>query len=170
MSGDDLKILIIEGDEDDYLVIRDLFASILGKKYVLDWVQDYDEARREIDRCRHDPYVLDYRLDGGSGLDLLQDAKEKDCKAPIIVLTSYGDYEIGLKTMEAGAADYLVKGEISPPLLERSIRYAIERSRAREALGKVREELEERVEQRTAELAEKNVALKKSAEKTKRFA
>src|SRR5437016_13426824 len=54
--------------------------------------------------------------------------------APIILLTGQGNRQVDLQAMEAGAAEYLIKGELTPPLLERTVRYAIERKRAEETL------------------------------------
>jgi light-regulated signal transduction histidine kinase (bacteriophytochrome) len=72
--------------------------------------------------------------------------------------------------MKAGAADYLPKDYLTSPLLERSIRYAIGHSQAKQALRSARDELEKRVEERTAELAAANEALRKSVDKIKQFA
>ena len=77
------------------------------------------------------------------------------CRAPVILLTGEGDRDLALKALDAGAADYLVKGEIDAAALERSIRYALQKKQ--HAL-----ELEEKVAERTAELEEANAALRES--------
>src|SRR5207237_7264187 len=74
--------------------------------------------------------LVDYRLGAQNGIDFLRAALEQGCQAPIILLTGQGEREIDLEAMKAGAADYLVKGGLNSGLLERSIRYAIERKRA----------------------------------------
>ncbi|HMJ66335.1 MAG TPA: PAS domain S-box protein, partial [Candidatus Binatia bacterium] len=65
-------------------------------------------------------------------IELLREAQEKGCKAPIILLTGQGEHEVDIEAMKAGASDYLVKGQLDAGLLERSVRYAIERHRAAE--------------------------------------
>lgn len=134
MEKRQLRILIIEDDEDDYILVRSLLADISEKRFLIDWVSTYEAALHEMSNCRHDVYLLDYRLGEESGLELLRKAVQRGCKAPIIFLTGFGDYEVDVRAMKAGAADYLVKGYINGPLLERSIRYAIERRRAENQL------------------------------------
>src|SRR3989339_763218 len=107
----------------------------------------------------YDVYLLDYRLGGHTGLELLHEAAERNIKTPLIFLTGYGDHRIDLEAMKAGAADYLVKDQINAPLLERSIRYAIERKHSEDAIRKHKEHLEEIVEERTAELRRANEKL-----------
>jgi PAS domain S-box-containing protein len=70
-----------------------------------------------------------------NGLELLQEAVANGCKAPIILLTGQGDHEVDIEAMNAGAADYLEKDKLGAPLLERSIRYAIERKRAEQKIS-----------------------------------
>jgi len=65
-------------------------------------------------------------------LELLDEAVKNGCKVPIILLTGKGAREVDMAAMKAGASDYLDKGEIGPSLLERSIRYSIERHRTLE--------------------------------------
>jgi PAS domain S-box-containing protein len=67
-------------------------------------------------------------------LDLLHEARQQAIDAPVIMLTGRGSRTVDLEAMEAGAADYLVKGRIDPEVLERAIRYALERHRAAQAL------------------------------------
>jgi PAS domain S-box-containing protein len=91
---------------------------------------------------------------------VVRKAVARGCKAPIILLTEHGSYELDLAAMESGASDFLNKGEVSPSLLERSIRYAIERKRNEDALLQAQEALEQRVEERTRELQLANQELR----------
>lgn len=127
MADGATRILLIEDDEDDYLLTRDLLGEIKTKRIELEWVNTYEAGLEAIGRNRHEVYFVDYRLGQGNGLDLLREAIANGCRAPIILLTGQGDREIDVEAMKIGAADYLVKTQISAPLLERSIRYALER-------------------------------------------
>ncbi|MBD1861162.1 MULTISPECIES: EAL domain-containing protein [Trichocoleus] len=129
-----IKVLLVEDDEDDYVLTRSLLSEIEGDKFTLEWVQTYEAALTVMGQHRHSIYLIDYRLGLHDGLELLQAAIAQGCRAPIILLTGQGDQEIDLAAMQAGAADYLVKGRIDAALLERAIRYAIERKRTLEAL------------------------------------
>lgn len=83
---------------------------------------------------RHDVCLLDYFLDRGTGVDLLEQARSQAIRTPIILLTGKGRRDVDLQAMKSGAADYLVKGTGDAEALERSLRYAVERHRAQKAL------------------------------------
>jgi PAS domain S-box-containing protein len=159
MAEKGIRVLLIEDDEDDYILIRTLLSKT-PSPFHLDWVQSYDAALREVGKRLHDVYLLDYRLGEQDGLELLKAAMNMGCAAPIIFLTGLGNYKLDTEAMRAGAADYLVKGQVTAELLERSIRYSLERKQTGEALQRARDALEERVRERTAELAEVNAALR----------
>ena len=136
MSVHKLRVLLIEDDEDDFVLLRSLLSQIQmirSTGYELDWVCDYDSGLKAVCSGEHDICLLDYRLRECNGLDLLK-AVAKGCTPPIILLTGQGDYSLDIDAMKAGAADYLAKEELSPSLLERSMRYAIERKRAAKAV------------------------------------
>src|SRR5688500_10312045 len=107
-----LKVLLIEDDEDDYLITRDLLKELRGAGCELDWVRTYDQALTAMKKNAHDVYLLDVRLDERDGLDLLRQAVAGGCRAPIILLTGHADHEIDMEAMLAGAADFLVKGQL----------------------------------------------------------
>ncbi len=134
MDKEQIKILLVEDDEDDYIMTRDLISEIEGANFKLEWVKTHDEALKVMDGNKHDVYLFDYRLGEVTGLELLRKVEENGCKAPVIMLTGQGDKEIDMEAMKAGAADYLVKGQINAGLLERSIRYAIERKKSEEQI------------------------------------
>lgn len=131
------RILLIEEDEDDYILTKDLLAEAFGSAFHLDWVQSWNRAIECVDGARHDVYLVDYRLGARTGLELVRKAIEMGCSAPFIVLTGQGNREIDFEAMRTGAADYLVKHELSAPLLDRAIRYAIERSRSERRLAEL---------------------------------
>lgn len=145
-----LRVLLIEDDEDDHYLIRLSLDEAFGSGYALEWVRDYEAGRVALLRCGYDVCLLDDHLGQGSGLNLLREAH--DCRAPVIMLTANTDYDADFRAMKAGVSDYLLKGEFSPRLLERSIRYAIERRHTESELEEYRENLERLVHQRTAEL------------------
>jgi two-component system sensor histidine kinase/response regulator len=86
--------------------------------------------------------LFDYHLGHADGLELLREAMARGCKAPIILLTGNDNLETDIEAMKAGASDYLVKGHLDERLLERSIRYALERTRAQADLLEYAHEIE----------------------------
>ncbi|MGE3973695.1 MAG: sensor histidine kinase [Bdellovibrionales bacterium] len=125
MSENELRILLIDDDEDDFVNIRDLLREIKGVKYHLTWKSTYQTGLDELAQAKFDACLLDFRLGGHTGLELLQEAQRLGKSCPIIVLTGHGDFELDVQAMQMGAADYLVKGQITSLLLERAIRYSI---------------------------------------------
>ena len=108
---------------------REFLAEIKGAQFELDWASTLEAGLAEITRGRHHVYLIDYRLGKDSGLELLREAILHGCRHPIILLTGKGDHQVDAAAMAAGAADYLVKGEIDAAALERSIRHSILRKR-----------------------------------------
>jgi PAS domain S-box-containing protein len=137
MNNSPIKVLLVDDDEDDYILTRDWFDEFQVTGSELEWVSSYARAREAIAQNRHDIYLVDYRLGEGNGLELLSEAIANGCVTPFILLTGKGDREIDIEAMKAGAADYLEKSQMTAPLLERSIRYAIERKQTEQ---KIREQ------------------------------
>lgn len=134
------KVLLVEDDEDDYIITSGLFRDIQEKKFEIEWIRSYDSALEVMSKNQHDVYLVDFRLGIKNGIELLEQATANGCTAPIILLTGQGDSEIDLAAMQAGAADYLIKGQIDASGLERAIRHAIERTHT---LDKLRQALQE---------------------------
>ncbi|MEO6725943.1 MAG: ATP-binding protein [Blastocatellia bacterium] len=124
-----LKVLLVEDDEDDYLITRDLLAEIGGDRFVLDWAASYETGRVKMAGASYDVYLFDYRLGAHSGMELLRQTRANDDLTPIIMLTGQEEREVDIEAMRAGATDYLVKGRLDASVLERAIRYAIEEKR-----------------------------------------
>jgi signal transduction histidine kinase len=161
MDKHDVRILLVDDDEDDYLLTRDLLADIPDSRFQLDWVPDPDAALETMCRNEHDLFLIDYQLGRTNGLSLLRKAMELGSTIPMILLTGQGERAIDLGAMQAGAVDFLEKGRLDSALLERSIRYTLQGK-------KHADELERGVRERTAELALANQALQAEvAERTR---
>lgn len=129
-----LRVLVIEDDEDDFFIARNLLSKARSISCELEWVQSYDQGLEELVSESYDVCLVDYRLGARNGLDLIREATEREVATPMILLTGQGDLQVDLSAMAMGAADYLVKGQIDAQLLERAIRYARERRRAEERI------------------------------------
>jgi PAS domain S-box-containing protein len=129
-----IRVLLVDDDPDDQLLTRDLIDEIETGQYRLDVASTYEEGRNALARREHDVVLLDYYLGGRTGLELLEEGPGLGCTAPLILLTGLGDRAVDDAAIQAGAADYLVKGQITPVLLERAMRHALERSRTLQAL------------------------------------
>jgi DNA-binding NtrC family response regulator len=132
MDASRIRVLLVDDDHDDYVILRDLFLDIEVGKFQLEWTETYDAALEKMVSNEYDVCLIDYLLGERNGLELLNEAVRNGCKVPIILLTGKGAREVDMAAMKAGASDYLDKGEIGPTLLERSIRYSIERHRTLE--------------------------------------
>jgi signal transduction histidine kinase len=147
-----VRVLLVDDDESDFVLTRDVIADIPGGGYTLDWESEFEPAVEAICRGNHDVYLVDYRLGGHTGLDVLAAIRARHATGPVILLTGVGQPEIDRAAEEAGAADFIEKGRLDPVMLERAIRYAL-RQRAQEL------ELERKVAERTAALTTANEAL-----------
>jgi signal transduction histidine kinase len=138
MKNEAIKVLLIEDDEDDYILTRELLSEVKGGEYALDWASSYKEGLEVARRREHHVCLVDYRLGERSGVHLIREARNFGLTTPMILLTGQGDHEVDVAAIEAGATDYLVKDETPAGRLERTIRYAVklntERCRAEEAL------------------------------------
>lgn len=134
MKENTVKILLIEDDEDDYVLTSELLAEVKSTRYEIDWVSKYADAMPALRSGCYDVCLIDYRLGEGNGIDLLREAAAAGCYTPMILLTGQGDKEIDIEATEAGAADYLVKGKIEAAVLERAIRYAKAKGRMLETM------------------------------------
>lgn len=135
MNRKKFKVLLIDDDGDYAFLIRE-FLSPRCERFV--WVQDDDEALNLIESfSEFDAVLVDYYLKEQSGLQLITRAREKHPYLPMILLTAMDDGSVDDEALSSGASDYLDKGEITPSLLERAIRYGIQRSQTLEALSRM---------------------------------
>ena len=153
------KILLVEDDEDDFVLTRDMLVKSSASQYTLDWARTYAEGLRKALEQSFDTILMDYELGFHTGLDLTRELSNQGIRAPVILLTGRGNYNIDLEAMQVGATDYLAKSEATPASLERSIRYAISQKQGEEELRNAKQDLEARVQERTSELTQKNKAL-----------
>ena len=128
LSQNQIKILIIDDDEDDYLIITDYLKEINKTKFIIDWCNNYQSAVEKFRSKAYDIYFVDYRLGNKTGLELLKDAIRLQCADPIILLTGKGNRAIDIEAMKSGATDYLIKSELNTEKLERCIRYSLDRA------------------------------------------
>jgi two-component system, cell cycle sensor histidine kinase and response regulator CckA len=149
-----VHVLMIDDDLDAYELVRTMLTLARGTRFELDWVRTFDEAVAAIERGDHDAYLVDYRIDGTPiGLDLIEQMRARGHRRPMILLTSEGDREVDERALQIGAADYLDKSQLDSNLLERAVRYAIERSKSLEALRRSQEFLQVTVDALAASLA-----------------
>jgi putative two-component system response regulator len=128
-------VLLVEDDEEDYEFTKDLFAELTSPRHELAWARDYHTAIDATRRSAYDVCLVDYRLGGAeSGIDLARELITDRHTMPVILLTGINDREIDDRAASIGAADFLVKGEISAAILDRAIRYAIQSNAALRAL------------------------------------
>jgi FixJ family two-component response regulator len=148
------KIMLVDDDREDYILIRDIVNDFGGMSSRLSWTAKYDVALEELTHDRHDVFLIDYRLGAQDGLELMREARAAGGTSPMILLTGQGDRSVDLQAMEAGAADYLEKGCIDAALLERSIRYAIEHNDVEARLAESNAKLRAFAGTASADLAE----------------
>lgn len=134
MNLQPVRILIVDDDEDDFFILSEYIHRIEGEKFIVDWCNSSSEAANKICESKYDLYFIDYLLGAQTGLELIQDSIKTNCEEPFILLTGNGNRLIGLKAMQSGAVDYLVKGELTVEKLERCIRYSLERASSMKAL------------------------------------
>ncbi len=119
-------MLLVEDDVEDYMLTKDLLSRLDGVRYEIEWVSDYSSALRAAAEGDHDVCLVDYRLGAEDGIQLVRELVAAGHDLPVIVMTGQGSRDVDVEAAQAGAVDYLVKGEVTSALLERTIRYAMQ--------------------------------------------
>lgn len=145
----EFRVLLIDDDEDEHFFIRDLLSDIKNSDFKLDWKSSYQKGLDALQTEKYDVCLLDFRLGEFTGIDLLKKAQELKIECPIVILTGQGDFETDLQAMQIGAAEYLIKGQLTSPLLERTLRYTIKHALDVEHLKDQKEKYKKLLEERT---------------------
>lgn len=140
MMIDRIDLLLIEDNPGDRLLIEQMLFDVPDSTFHLETANRLGPGIELIQNQRLDLVLLDLSLPDSSGLETLTRVYKEAPNVPIVVLTGFSDSSLGLQAVQAGAQDYLVKGEVNANLLTKAIHYAIERHRAEEALRKREEE------------------------------
>lgn len=127
--ADALRILLVEDNPGDQELVRLYMAQASASPVELACVGSLSAARQMIEPNELDVVLLDLGLPDGRGLEVVDRMRSMAADVPIVVLTGSGTLESGLDALEHDAQDYLVKDQLSPAMLSRSIKYAIHRRR-----------------------------------------
>ncbi len=127
MGAKPLTILAIDDDPGDIEILRRYLKSVPEFHITLVACSHAEAGQAELRRRVVDVIFVDYLLGAKTGLDIIQTLRQGGDRRPVIVLTGQGDERIAAATMRAGADDYLVKGDLNPTNLSRSLRYVLER-------------------------------------------
>jgi two-component system, cell cycle response regulator len=117
------RILLIDDERMQHALVQG-YVRNFRQHWELEVAPDFDHGLKRLLSGQHAVCLLDYRLGEQDGLELLRTARAAGCTVPVIFLTADTSEEVDEAALDAGAMDYLVKGELTPRILEHSIRYA----------------------------------------------
>ncbi len=118
-------VLMIDDDRLQCRLTEKLFEHFQGERFRLYPVYNYEEGLAELLGGGHAACLLDYQLGPRDGLALMREAVAAGAVTPVVFLTAETSRAVDMEALDAGAFDYLVKGEITAAMLERSLRYAL---------------------------------------------
>ena len=151
-SSGQIRVLLVEDDPGDARLVRMALSGSDNLSYEVEVFEQLSTAIERLGERSFDVALVDLSLPDSKGLDIIRKLSAEDPKIPIVVLTGLNDEEVGLQALQKGAEDYLIKGPGVDNILTRSIRYSIERKKAKGVLREYSDRLEEKVEERTKEL------------------
>jgi DNA-binding NtrC family response regulator len=163
-----LSILLVEDNPGDVVLFREMLGEANTSQFELTHSNTLNNALKLLSKESFGIILLDLSLPDGTGLDTVVRTHAAVPNVPIVVMSGLGDEELAVRALHEGAQDYLVKGQVDGNLLIRSMRYAIERKQAEDALRKAHDRLELRVQDRTAELMSTNEQLLREIEERKK--
>jgi two-component system cell cycle response regulator len=131
------RILLIDDDRLQFRLTQAHFDNFQSDRYTLEWASTFDDGMARLLSGDYAACLLDYQLGERDGLQLIREAVAHGCRTPIVFLTAETAQRVDIEAMNAGALDYLVKGEITPRMIERSLRYALKLGETLEALRRL---------------------------------
>lgn len=143
MLREQVKILLVEDDPDDVWIMQGLLGDRWDGPFQLTHAEMLEVAIRHMATRQFDIVLLDLSLPDSQGIETFARMYREAPEVPIVVLTGNADETVGISAVQAGAEDYLIKGQVDDAILIRSVRYAVERGRRRRAEISLRSASEE---------------------------
>ena len=140
MAERTLRILVVDDDDVDRMAVRRALKAT-GIEASVTEAEDATTALAMLSKQHFDCTLLDYRMPGSDGLDVVRSAREKGLHTPFIMLTGFGDEQTAVELMKAGAADYIPKSQLTPERLSLSLRGVIRVHQAEIDAGRADSEL-----------------------------
>ncbi|BAU15576.1 multi-sensor hybrid histidine kinase [Leptolyngbya sp. NIES-3755] len=169
IRGAFIKVLLVEDNAAESRLLQEILKHTVLQEFYLAPVQRIGDAIAQLRSEHFDVILLDLTLPDSTGLDSIDAINQESPTLPIVVLTNTNDDELAVRAVRHGAQDYLVKRQITPDTLIRSIRYAIERKQASVALQEANEVLEERIRERTIDLETANRRLQEEIDRAQKI-
>jgi DNA-binding NarL/FixJ family response regulator len=136
MNPDIIQILLIEDNKDFAKLVRVYLQRYEKDRFEVTWKENHHDAMAELETGKHfDIVLMDYFLPGKNGLEITKEIKERRIDVPVVFLTVNKDFELALDVMKLGVDDYLVKEEISSPVLPKTVMSVIEKHRLKHHLS-----------------------------------
>ncbi|HVW86575.1 MAG TPA: PAS domain S-box protein [Bryobacteraceae bacterium] len=129
MPRETIRVLLLEDDPEDYEIALACLGAVAERNYEIDWEQSFEAALEALQRATWDVCLVDLCLNGRDGFEFIWEASALRPDVPMILMTGHGGPEVENGALAAGATDYVCKNGLTGPLLDRVIRYAMERSR-----------------------------------------
>ncbi len=148
-----IRVLLVEDSPSDARLLQIHLGMSKTARFEVTHVGRLEEALARLSKDAYDVVLLDLTLPDSTGQNTFLRLQQHAPSMPVVVLSGTSDEMLGVEAVQHGMQDYLVKGQTEEGQIARAIRYALERKRAEEALRKAHDELEHRVEERTAELS-----------------
>jgi len=123
-----LKILLVEDNEGDFLLVEEYLKEVFSHVEI-EHCWRISEAKKSLGENKFDIILLDLTLPDSNGKESVREIMELVNGTPVVVLTGYADKHFAIDTIELGVQDYLIKDDVSPTILQKSISYSIERNK-----------------------------------------
>jgi DNA-binding NarL/FixJ family response regulator len=124
-----INVLLIEDNPSDAFLMRSYLSNTSKVRYTVNHVERLSQGLEYLANQMPDIVLLDLNLPDAAGPDIIEQVHKQSPDVPIVVLTGLNDDELGIEAVQKGAQDYLVKDQVSGSLLDRAIRYSIERNK-----------------------------------------
>jgi sigma-B regulation protein RsbU (phosphoserine phosphatase) len=138
MDDGKIRILLVEDNKDFAKLVQIYLHRFEKDKFEIVWKENYTDTIQELDlNQNYNIILMDYFLPGKNGLEITRELKAKKFNIPIVFLTVNKDFELAVDVMKLGVDDYLVKEEISSPVLPKTVLNVIEKHCLKEQLMQV---------------------------------
>jgi sigma-B regulation protein RsbU (phosphoserine phosphatase) len=129
-----IRILLVEDNREFANLVELFLRKHSPDRFDVTWRENGAAALAELEQSAFDIILMDYFLPGQNGLEVTRNLQERGFTAPVVFLTVNKDFDLAVEVMKLGVEDYLVKEEISTPVLPRTILNVIERKKLKDQL------------------------------------